>query len=937
MSDASVTKPVRKSPTGQAKASTSWEKAYREKWKWDKVYWGSHCVDCYPGNCPYRVYVRDGKVVREEPGATFQTIEPGVPDMNPMGCQKGAAWSQLLYGKERVLHPLKRMGERGAGKWQQISWDDALTEIADAMLDAIQEHGPESIINEGTPAQGGLMAGLFLSAITEMLGGIHTDVNAVINDFSPGIYLTFGKFNPASSEDDWFHSELVLYTHANPVYTMIPSYHYTAEARYNGAEVVVVAPDCSPSTIHADYYVPVKPGTDAALGLAMCQVIITEGLYNAAFVKEQTDLPLLVRSDSRRFLRGSDVQAAGLEDQFYFYDASAGKVVEAPRATLALDNVDPALEGAYEATLSDGSRVEVRPVFDLLIEHLREYTPEKASSICGTNPEVIRTVARKVARKRTGFICGGTSFKYYHADLQVRSYLLAAGLTGNWGKKGTGPIEWTTSGFDGAFMYWGKPGPGPENTRLLLDARSEWIKSIKEEDPTFTDEMALIEMARRGMARASMVPPVFLWYYHCGYQENWNNRQWGDPTMRRPFDAYMNEALEKGWWEGLVRPGPDTPPRVYIECGGNVLRRTRGGQNQLLKHFWPKLKLIVTVDWRMNTTGLYSDIFLPVAHHYEKLTFHIPTSHLLFLCFSDRAAKPLGDTKSEFDISLLLARKIEERAKARGMSEFVDNQGVPRRLDNLFDTLTKDGEFVEDDKVAEEWIQDSVISGSLPEGTTLQTMREKGYVRFVDWGVSPLAYNQASPLRPDETHAAFRWHTEDKLPYPTLTRRAQFYIDHDWFLEAGEELPVHKDNPMQGGDYPFQMTSGHNRWSIHSMNITNRLMLETHQGRPFIFMNDRDARERGIENGNEVRVHNDMGSFSVPVKISPSVMPGQIISYNGFEPYMYRDWKDAANVETGMVKWLHLAGGYGHLRYWFLNWQPCPVDRGMRVDVEKIG
>jgi anaerobic selenocysteine-containing dehydrogenase len=148
---------------------------------------------------------------------------------------------------------------------------------------------------------------------------------------------------------------------------------------------------------------------------------------------------------------------------------------------------------------------------------------------------------------------------------------------------------------------------------------------------------------------------------------------------------------------------------------------------------------------------------------------------------------------------------------------------------------------------------------------------------------------------------------------------------------------VHKDNPMQGGDYPFQMTSGHNRWSIHSMNITNRLMLETHQGRPFIFINDEDAAKKGIKNGEEVRVHNDMGSFRVPVKISPSVMPGQVISYNGFEPYMYRDWKDAANVETGMVKWLHLAGGYGHLRYWVLNWQPCPVDRGIRVDVEKIG
>ena len=86
---------------------------YRKKWEWDAVYWGTHCVDCYPGNCPMRVYVRGGQVWREEQSGTFQTIEPGVPDFNPMGCQKGASWSQSLYGPDRLLYPLKRVGERG--------------------------------------------------------------------------------------------------------------------------------------------------------------------------------------------------------------------------------------------------------------------------------------------------------------------------------------------------------------------------------------------------------------------------------------------------------------------------------------------------------------------------------------------------------------------------------------------------------------------------------------------------------------------------------------------------------------------------------------------------------------------------------------------------------------------------------------------------------
>src|SRR3990170_1361988 len=103
----------------------STEDVYRQQWRWDKVFVATHCVDCYPGNCPIRVYVRDGVVVREEQAGTLPIIEKGVPDMNPMGCQKGAAWSRLLHSPERVLHPLKRAGERGEGKWKRVSWDQA--------------------------------------------------------------------------------------------------------------------------------------------------------------------------------------------------------------------------------------------------------------------------------------------------------------------------------------------------------------------------------------------------------------------------------------------------------------------------------------------------------------------------------------------------------------------------------------------------------------------------------------------------------------------------------------------------------------------------------------------------------------------------------------------------------------------------------------------
>jgi nitrate reductase alpha subunit len=209
-------------------------------------------------------------------------------------------------------------------------------------------------------------------------------------------------------------------------------------------------------------------------------------------------------------------------------------------------------------------------------------------------------------------------------------------------------------------------------------------------------------------------------------------------------------------------------------------------------------------------------------------------------------------------------------------------------------------------------------------------------VRFTDWGLFPYALNFATHMKPDETMTPFRYHVERKQPYPTLVRRAQFYIDHDWFLEAGEELPTHKDPPKMAGDHPLMLTSGHNRWSIHADNIANQLMLQTHRGHPHLVMSPDDAARRGIQDDEEVRLHNDMGAIKVRVKLSPSVRPGQVICYNGWDHYQFRDWNGPSNVETGMVKWLHLAGGYGHLRYWPFMWAPAPVDRATRVEVSKI-
>jgi len=901
------------------------------------VTWGSHSVDCYPGGCSWQVYTKDGKIVREEQAAVLAPIEAGIPDMNPMGCQKGASWSHCHYSPDRITQPMKRVGKRGESKFEPVSWDVALTDIADAMLDAIQDQGSESILTLLTPEPGAAPARMF----AQLLGTPTTDGNAEFQDFSPGWHITWGLFNPTSTMDDWFLAELTLIWHANPVYTNIHWYHYVAESRYNGGEVVTIAPDYSPSAIHADHHQPIRIGTDAALALAMCKVIIDAGIYKKQFVQEQTDLPLLVRKDNGRFLRGNEVYEGDREDQFFWWDRLTNLLTPAPRHTLATTGVDPVLDGTYSVTLLDGTTVEVEPVFAVLQRHLEDYTPEKAGKICEIHPDNIRALARKVATRRTKIFIGWNSGKYYHGDLMERAMALLLGLTGNWGKKGTGTRSWAIMGLDGVAFMTRKQGAGQDEAIKLVSQIIAMRRMLAMSDPTMTTEMVQnrgAEIAGEFGGAGNTIPPAFLWYYQYGYKERWDNPENHDPSMKKTFGEYMNEAVDKGWWNAAATSTyRDVQPRVLFEAGGNMLRRQRGGQKILLEGLWPKLKMIVSVDYRITTTGLYSDYILPAAQHYEKLGTSMQSVHHLNYVLCDRATPPAGDSLADIEIGLRLVEKLQERAAARGLKGFTDRGGNYRSFEDLVTRATLSGAIRDEDKRFAEVVSDNVAYGLLPKDTTLETLREKGSVRFEGWGMVGHGVSQASTIKPDEVHNPLRWHTEDKVPYDTLVRRAQFYIDHEWFLEAGEGLPTHKEPPPQGGrGRRFEMTSGHNRWSIHSMNMTNNVLLNTHRGEPFVFVNDKDAADLGIENGGKVKLVNDVGDSIMVAKVTPSCRPGQVILYNGFEPYMHENWYSQSDLEPGHIKHLGLVGNYGQLRYRLFSWQPIPADRAVRVDLQKL-
>ena len=175
----------------------------------------------------------------------------------------------------------------------------------------------------------------------------------------------------------------------------------------------------------------------------------------------------------------------------------------------------------------------------------------------------------------------------------------------------------------------------------------------------------------------------------------------------------------------------------------------------------------------------------------------------------------------------------------------------------------------------------------------------------------------------------------DKVPYPTLSRRIQFLIDHELYEEMGETLPVHKDSPTAGGDHPLTLTGGPTRWSIHAAWRDDKPMSQQQRAQPVMYTSVSDARMRGIADGDRVRVWNDRAAFHIMVKTSPAVRPGQVIIYHAWENHQFEGGVGFQNLIPSPLNPVELAGGQFHLRPMPICMQPSHTDRDTRVNMEK--
>ncbi|MDH3212504.1 MAG: molybdopterin-dependent oxidoreductase [Myxococcales bacterium] len=906
---------------------------WRRSWTWDRVVHTSHARANCISACSWNVFVKNGIAWREEQNAVYEPVEEGVPDFNPRGCQKGACYTHLMYEPSRVLHPLRRVGERGSGRWKRVSWDDALGEIADAIIDASQSSGTGAVVyDHGTtnidfgPDTAGEMR------FFQQMNATIIDSWAGVGDMPYGAVQTWGMYNVEGTADDWFKSDFIVVWVGNPAYTRIPEVHFMHEARYRGAKLVVIAPDYSASAIHADRWLNPRVGTDAALALAMAQVILSEELHDAEYVREQTDLPILVREDTGRYLRESDLRKGGSDALLYFWDEAQDALAPVPGCEgdggrlLALGALRPALAGRRSVRLADGSRAEVRPLLERLREHLDgSYTPAQVAEVTGVGAGTIAQTARDLAAAPTAMIYSSWgACKHYHSDLAQRAKILLMALTANQGKSGGGlrvASWWRVEGFE-------ELSRGGTSIPLLTRLKAMWQGLTGQF--SWREFEALMQEIVPARGNTPLMP--FL-YVHAGYDEIWDRSEWQDPAVPRSTAHYMKESIEKGWIP--IRPDPGVDPKVFIFTGPNPLRRWPSPQTAK-KHLWPKLDMIVDVNFKVGTSGMHSDVILPTSGYYERDSLKYSQAYLPYLLLCEKAVEPLGEAKPEWEIFGLMARKLQERARARGVDSVRDSVGGETDLSTAYDRWSDDGRFDERDPMAalDFLLKKTQSTGGLGVAEAKKT----GMLPIVksDGGPDPL-YSVATDYQPGRTlypHARF---VEGKEVWPTFSGRQQFLIDHPWYEEVGETLPVYKEPPPAGGDYPLRLTGGHTRWSIHATWRDSPLMLRLQRGGPALWMSTRDADARGVRDGDRVRVFNDNGEFEAEVKLAAAVQPGQLVIYHAWEPYQFKGWRGQQEPVVAPWKALHLAGGYGQIHYRMIYGAPGHSPRGGTVEVERVG
>jgi DMSO reductase family type II enzyme molybdopterin subunit len=890
-----------------------------------------HCVNCQ-GNCAWTVWIKDGKVTRESQSANYPAVAPDIPDSNPRGCNKGAQHSQIMYNEDRLKYPLRRTGERGAGEWERITWDQAIDDVAQNLYKTMLEVGPEgNYIHLGA----GLLSearGASFKRLGTMLGAVRPYIASYVGDMFPGTSLVFGEGNVGCSFDFMFNTNVQLYWGCNPNVTRMPDAHYIWEGKYNGSKVIVITPEFNATAVHADLWVPINPGYDGHLAMSIMHEIVKHDLFDPDRAVTFTDLPFLVREDDARFLTLADIdkewdgfdkalhdKLSGLThgghaiatEQYLCWDKVSGKitVMQGSRGstlkTLRLTERDwsimPALTGSFQVKLKDGTMLGVHTVFDDLKRELEGFTPEMTQPLTGVHPDVVATLARDIALPDVVSVTIGFSLgKHFNGMLTQRAIGSMVALTGRMGREGgmNTENEWSISGLGGLSGFSGK-----YKQRFASGCVSEFMlgEGMKDAEKLFSDD----DFKRATGADFD--------------------------TYRTAVEAELKPALNdegvghgKSYWDTV---------ETFLLVADARFRRNKGGYRDA---FLKKAKFFAYADFRMSDMATFADVLLPCRSHYEVFDLRTNPGYHRFANISQppKGLKHVGEAKSEWEISLLITQRLQEIAianfEATGdkavlhIPDATHSQTGFRELDEIVELFTDHGQLGTDKQAVE------YALGNVPQfrGETLEsTTGRGGFLTVNEKG------GKSSPLYPDEPYHTFENHLALHEPFETLSGRMTFYVDHPLWIQSGAAITTATE-PLRPDRFPLLLMTPHARWSVHSTYKTSATLLRLQRGAPTVMLSPQVADIRGIRDGDQVVMFNDLAEVTLSAKITPAAPDTAVLMEHGWEPFMFQD-KTGHNALAGdMLNLLEVSDGWGHLKFG-VNWDGNQHAYAGTVDVRR--
>jgi anaerobic selenocysteine-containing dehydrogenase len=395
-----------------------------------------YCSLCI-ARCGCVATVEDGRFTRLDP-------DPSHPTGQAL-CAKGRAAPELVYSKDRLMMPLRRTRPKGDADpgWVEISWEQALDETAAALRRIADAHGPESIVfGQCSPSTTAIAdSAPYVRRLMHALGTPNMAWALDMCGWSRAFATRYayghaavatGSAGGAMADID--NAGCMILWGYNPSSNRLTHATATVAAQKRGMKLIVIDPRRAGLANKADIWLRVRPGTDGALALGLAHVMIRNGWFDRAFVRDWTNAPHLIRSDTHAPLRASDLSPAGDVRHFIAWDSAVGRAVAYDLATGRYDGAADNLALDAGATVNG---IPCRPVFAHYAAMCAAYSPAEVERICWIPAAQLEETARLIWQSRPVAYYAWSGHEHHANTTETaRAMALLYALTGSFDAKG---------------------------------------------------------------------------------------------------------------------------------------------------------------------------------------------------------------------------------------------------------------------------------------------------------------------------------------------------------------------------------------------------------------------------------------------------------------------------------------------------------------------